>query len=227
MQFLETINTISKFTETAVVSPNKTYFTDSSMQFFGCVDSSTPGDSEVGFYENISNFMRVLSLFDNPEITKDGETLKIQDDSANAKFVTSDIRLIRNMQTTDIQKVIEQTTSVEPTLQCKITKDVIQRIRTANAAILNSKVVVHSRNGSVEFIVKDVDVLMSSSNSYRFKIDGVSTKDCSVVLDAGFFGKMGSEFDLKLVFSNKASTFRAILANDTTTIVIPTAHTAV
>lgn len=227
MNFLESLNVIGRFTETAIVKNGKTYFTDSANSFFGVVDSETPNQKEVGFYDNISNFQRVISLFEEPEITLENETLKIKDATGDAKFVTSDIRLIQNLQTIDIERAVTQTLSANSTLNATITKDIINRIKTASAAIANSKVVIHSRNGEIEFIVKDVDVLMSSSNSYKFKIEGESTKDCSVVVDASFFGKLGNEFNLSLVFSEKASTFRAILQSDEATIVIPTAHTAV
>ena len=227
MNFLESLNVIGRFTETAIVKNGKTYFTDSANSFFGVVDSETPNQEEVGFYDNISNFQRVISLFEEPEITLENETLKIKDATGDAKFVTSDIRLIQNLQTIDIERAVTQTLSANSTLNATITKDIINRIKTASAAIANSKVVIHSRNGEIEFIVKDVDVLMSSSNSYKFKIEGESTKDCSVVVDASFFGKLGNEFNLSLVFSEKASTFRAILQSDEATIVIPTAHTAV
>ena len=227
MNFLESLNVIGRFTETAIVKNGKTYFTDSANSFFGCVDSETPSEKEVGFYENISNFQRVISLFEEPEITLENETLKIKHATGDAKFVTSDIRLIQNLQTIDIERAVTQTLSANSTLNATITKDTINRIKTASAAIANSKVVIHSRNGEIEFIVKDVDVLMSSSNSYKFKIQGESSKDCSVVVDASFFGKLGNEFNLSLVFSEKASTFRAILQSEEATIVIPTAHTAV
>lgn len=227
MQFLPAVQTIGRFTETAIITPGTTYFTDSAVSFFGAVKSETPDNKEVGFYENISNFQRVISLFEDPEIELHGETLKIEDATGNANFVTSDVRLIRNMQTIDAERAVNQTIAVEPTLTAKISRDIIQRIKTASSAIVNSKVVIHSRNGEIEFIVKDVDMLMSSSNQYKFKIEGTSTKDCSVVLDSSFFSKLGSEFDLSLVFSEKASTFRAILKNEEATIVIPTAHTAV
>lgn len=227
MDFLKSLEVIGRFTETAIVTPNKTYFTDQSMNFFACAETQTPDNKEIGFYENISNFQRVLSLFNEPEIGLEGETLKIKDSTGNASFVTSDTRLIRNLQTADVQKAVEQTISVQPTLTAKITKDIINRIKTASAAIANSKVVIHARGNDIQFIVKDVDVLMSSSNSYKFKIEGESTKDCSVVVDASFFGKLGNEFDLSLVFSEKASTFRAILKSEEVTVVIPTAHTAV
>lgn len=227
MEFLKALEIVGRFTDTAIMTPEKTYFTDNSSSFFGCVPSETPNSQEIGFYENISNFQRVISLFESPEISITGETIKVKDTTGDAKFVTSDVRLIRNLQSMDVQRAVEQTIAVEPTLEAKLDKSIIQRIRTASAAITNSKVVIVSRNGEIEFVIKDVDVLMSTSNTYKFKVQGTSTKDCSVVLDAGFFAKMGGEFDLKLVFSTKASTFRAILQNEEATIVIPTAHTAV
>lgn len=227
MEFLKALEIVGRFTDTAIMTPGKTYFTDNSSSFFGCVPSETPNSQEIGFYENISNFQRVISLFESPEISITGETIKVKDATGDAKFVTSDVRLIRNLQSMDVQRAVEQTTAVEPTLEAKLDKSIIQRIRTASAAITNSKLVIVSRNGEIEFVIKDVDVLMSTSNTYKFKVQGTSTKDCSVVLDAGFFAKMGGEFDLKLVFSTKASTFRAILQNEEATIVIPTAHTAV
>lgn len=227
MQFLDSVRVIGRFTETAIVTPDETYFTDSGLSFFGRVKSQTPNNQEIGFYENISNFERVISLFNDPEVTLNDDTLKIRDETGNASFVTSDVRLIRNLQTTDAKRAVEQTIAVEPTLKANIGKDIISRIRTASSAIPNSKVVIYSRDGNIEFIVKDVDILMSTSNQYRFKIEGTSTKDCGVVLDASFFAKLGGDFELSLVFSEKASTFRAILQNEEVTIVIPTAHTAV
>lgn len=231
MNFLETIGIVGRFTETAIFEPNNTYFTDAGMSFFGQAKSQTPNDAAIGIYENISNLLRVTSLFENPEVELDRETLKIHENSENhsgsAKFVTSDIQLIRNMQKMDIQKVIEQTVSVEPTMRVSVDKSIISRIRSASAAIPNSKVVIYSRNGEIEFIIKDVDGLMTTSNTYRFKVQGTSTKDCGVTLDSSFFNKMPGNFELSLAFSEKASTFRAILKDENLTVVIPTAHTAV
>lgn len=227
MNFLDSLSVIGRFTETAIVKPSKTYFTDSNLSFFGSVDSETPDNRDIGFYDNISNFQRVISLFEDPEISLDQETLKIKDSTGNASFVTSDIRLIQNLQNADIELAVKQTLDTPSSISVRITKDIINRIKTASAAIANSKVVIHTRGDDIYFIVKDVDVLMSSSNSYKFKVEGGSAKDCSVVLDASFFGKMGGEFDLSLVFSQKASTFRAILKSEEVTVVIPTAHTAV
>lgn len=231
MNFLDAVQTVNRFTETAIFEPNETFFTDPAMGFFARVKSETPSNQTIGLYENISNLLRVTSLFEQPEIRVDENILRILETSENhegsASFVTSDVRLIRNLQTVDIKRAVAQTLEVEPTLKAKIDRKIISRIKTATNAIPNSKVIVNARGDYIEFIIKDVDVLMSSSNSYRFKIEGTSSKDCSVVLDAGFFSKMPGEFDLSLVFSNKASTFRAILQDPELVVVIPTAHTAV
>ena len=226
MEFLKTLDVISRFTDTAIITSGKTYFTDASSSFFGCVESSTPDNAEVGFYENIPNFQRVVSLFESPEISLQDSVLVINDTVGDAKFVTSDVRLIRNLQTMDAEKAVTQTISVEPTLKVQVTKDIIQRIRTAASAIPNSKVVIQAKGDDIRFVVKDVDVLMSTPNTYKFKVEGVSSKDCSVVVDAGFFVKMQGEFELSLAFSAKSSTFRAVLKNDEVVVVIPTAHTA-
>lgn len=231
MNFLETVNTVSKFTDTAIIAPVETYFTDSSQSFFARVMSETPQNSEIGFYDNISNFLRVVGLFSEPQIEINQDVLHIsensEDHTGSANFVSSDTRLIRNTITTDIPQIIERTLSVEPTLTVKVTKPLVQRIKSATSAIANSKLIIHSRDGKIEFVIKDVDVLMSSSNTYKFEVEGASTKDCTVALDAGFFNKMASEFDLKLVFSPKASTFRAILQEPELTVVIPTAHSTI
>lgn len=231
MNFLETVGLVGRFAETAIFEDGETFFTDPAMSFFAKVKSETPNKAEIGIYENISNFLRVSSLFETPEIELEGEVIKIHETSENhtgsAKFVTSDIRLIRNLQTMDIRRAVEQTIQVEPTLRVEVDRTIISRIKSAVSAIPNSKVVIHSRNGEIEFIVKDVDVLMSTSNAYRFKVQGTSTKDCSVTLDAGFFSKMPGSFELSLAFSEKASTFRAILKDENLVVVIPTAHTAV
>ena len=63
MNFLESLNVIGRFTETAIVKDGKTYFTDASKTFFGMVESETPNQKDVVFYDNISNFQRVISLF--------------------------------------------------------------------------------------------------------------------------------------------------------------------
>lgn len=232
MKFLEAVNLTSKFTETAIFEAEQSYFTNTEMSFFGRISSETPSDKSIGLYENISNFLRVASLFEEPDITINNETLLINETASSdltgsANFVTSDIRLIRNLVTADIKSIIEQTLTPEPTMTARIDKNIIHKIKVASSAIPNSKVIVFSKDGNIEFIIKDVDVLMSSSNSYRFKIEGQSTKDCSVVLDASFFAKMPDEFDFSLVFSNKSSTFRAVLKDDDIVVVIPTSHTSV
>lgn len=231
MNFLDSVNLISRFTDTAVVSPGVTYFSDSGTSFFAKINTETPSSQDIGFYENISNFLRVVGLFNNPEITMENEMIHIsensEDHTGSAKFITSNISLIRNMQSTDFARAIEKTLEAGTTLNVHIDKSMIQRIKNSSSAIPNSKVIVCSRDGKIEFIVKDVDVLMSDSNAYRFKIPGVSTKDCAVAIDSSFFARMPGEFDLSLAFSNQASTFRAILKDDDITVVIPTAHTAV
>lgn len=230
MNFLDSVALVGRFAETAIFEPNETFFTDPALTFFAKVKSQTPNNAEIGVYENISNLLRVASLFENPEIELDGEILKIKEQDgglhSSAKFVTSDTRLIRNLQTMDIKKAVEQTIQATPTMIVEVDRSIIARIKSSVAAIPNSKVIIHSRNGVIEFIVKDVDVLMSTSNSYRFKVEGESYKDCTITLDASFFSKMPGAFELSLAFSEKASTFRAILKDENLVVVIPTAHTA-
>lgn len=229
MNFLESAEIVGRFTDTAIFNNGKTFFTDNAMSFFAAVDSQIPSENEIGVYENISNLLRVASLFDAPEIEMQNEAIFIKETAdgrtGKAKFVTSDVRLIRNLQTVDIEKTVQQTTSVEPTMRLQIDRSIISRIKTGLSAIPNSKLVIKSVNGEIEFIIKDIDVLMSTSNMYKFGVNGESTKDCCITLDANFLTKMPGAHELKLAFSEKASTFRAILEDENLTVVIPTAHT--
>lgn len=227
MDFSLGLKILNLFTNTALVQKSETYFTDSALSFFGKLKFDSISDEDVGFYENISDFQRILSLFENPTIEKTENVLNLSEDGISAKFVTSDVRLISQQQNPEqIKTAIEKTLEVQTAIQFEISETTFAQIKKALSAIPNARIVIKTDENLVKLIVKPTDVFQSVTNSVTLKIPAVVNRPCSIEMQADNFVKMPSKsFNVDLKFSEKSALFRCVLQDANCTLVIPTAHT--
>lgn len=229
MDLLNAISIISRFTNTAVVSPGTTYFSDSSLSFFGAIKTDVP--AEVGFYDELSNFQRMLTIFEEPSIDVEGSKIKIESSDATAYFLTSDVSLIRR---TDFNLAEQLQRSIEAPSVVEIEFDelMVERIKQATQTIDNSKVILISTENQIKVQIKDIDILASDSNSIVINVPNARhsdpEKEFQIIVQPTAFSKMPKGgFRMKIAYSARMNTYRAICkttveTEDDLIVVIPT-----
>lgn len=229
MDLLKAISIISRFTNTAIISPNRTFFSDNSLAFFGSIKTNTP--AEVGFYDELANFQRMLSIFEDPAITVEGAKIKIESDEATAYFLTSDTSLIRRTDF-DLEAQLSRTLEAPKLVEINFSEDLVDRIKQATNTIDNSKVILVSTEGSIKVQVKDVDMLASDSNSIVINVPQSShsepDKEFQIVVEPTIFGKMPKGgFKAGVAYSSRMNTYRVVCSasvetEDDLVVVVPT-----
>lgn len=223
MNLKDAIGTISKFTNTAIISPEDTYFGGMGQSFFGLVKVHDPKlTKEIGLYDEINNLGRMLVLFEDPEIEIEGNNLKIFEKDTEAYFITSDISLIRKDEFDNAEQ-LERTLSVPKCFHAPVSDELIQRLSKAAGSIDNASLIITANDGAVHLTLKDIDILSSNSNSLKIDITEISTvqKDFNVELDAGIANRLPKGgFELELVYSERVGTYRAIFKQEEVTVVV-------
>lgn len=232
MDLLKAISIISRFTNTAIISPNQTFFSDNSLAFFGSIKTNTP--AEVGFYDELANFQRMLSIFEDPTITVEGDKgakIKIESDEATAYFLTSDTSLIRRTDF-DLEAQLSRTLEAPKLVEINFSEDLVDRIKQATNTIDNSKVILISTEGSIKVQVKDVDMLASDSNSIVINVPQSAhtnpDKEFQIVVEPTIFGKMPKGgFKAGVAYSSRMNTYRVVCVSSVETeedlvVIVPT-----
>lgn len=229
MDLLSAISIISRFTNTAIISPNQTFFSDNSLAFFGSIKTNAP--AEVGFYDELANFQRMLSIFEDPTIEIEGSKIKIESDEATAYFLTSDTSLIRRTDF-DLEAQLNRTMEAPKLVEIQFDETLVDRIKQATNTIENSKVILISTEGRIKVQVKDVDMLASDSNSIVINVPNSAhsepDKEFQIVVEPTIFGKMPKGgFKAGVAYSSRMNTYRVVCAANVETendlvVVVPT-----
>ena len=217
MLLIDAIGTISKFINTAVISPRETYFGDMSQAYFGMIKLTDPAlTTEIGLYDEINNLSRMLSLFEDPEIQIEGSKLKIQEDDTEAYFITSDISLIRKGDF-DQSEQLKRTLEAPKCLTVNFTDSLINRLSKAAGSIDNAALIIASQGGKVTLSLKDIDILSSDSNSFTIDITEIAdaNREFQVKLDPSVVNRMPKGgFELELTFSERVGSYRAVFKQE-------------
>lgn len=221
---LNYFQTLTKFTDTVVMSPQQTFFSDGSGSFFGLLETPEVPE-EFGLYKDLANLNRVLSIFDNPNITLADGFLKITHDQSaqNAKFMTSDLSLIQRGEF-DLAGQIERTQQLPKVLKAVIETNMVNKIKTAAGIIEGSKILLKSLSGNFTIIVKDTDFLSSDSDSISFPLDPAEQdKDFQIEMDPQILMMMPKgDILLEVYYNEKFGAYRAVLSQEGLKVVVPT-----
>lgn len=227
MNLINAIQTIGRFTNTAVISPETTFFSDNTYTVFGVITVDGDVSETFGLYDNIASLQRILSLFEDPKISIVDSKLEISDEDSNstAYFLTSDTSLI-NRKDFDFKTQLERTLEAPQAISIDFTDDLTSKIRLAAGTIDLSRIVLTSKDNKVTITVKDTDMLSSDSNSFNIDITSKSNdieKEFAIVMDPTIFSKMPKgDFTLDLFFSSRTGTYRAVFKAGELIVVTPT-----
>lgn len=227
MNLQDTIDTIGRFVNTAIISPNKTYFGDMSDICFGALETEVPG--EFGLYQEITNLQRLLSLFEEPSIQLDGPRLLIEGEDSKATFLTSDLGLIKKAGF-NIPDQLEKTLASPKVLTVIFDETLVQRVQKAVNTIDNSKLIIDVDGDKVYLVIKDTDVLSSDSNSMTLDVTLKASeidKDFTIEVNPQVVTRMPKGgFKMQIGYSSRMDEYRLILQQDQLTIVAPTSGVA-
>lgn len=218
MDLINAAQIINRFTDSAVISPEVTYFADTSATFIGSL--KTEVSSSVAFYQAIPGFLKILSMFENPDLDIQGTKIKIEEGDSKAYFLSSDASLVRH--TIDPKVHLEKSLDSNLVFAIEMEESLIRRIKNANSCIHNSSLVIKSLDSKVYFIIKDIDVLSSESHSLTIevtdKMEMVGT-DFEIGLDASIVSRMPGNFRLEVRQSPRTGSFRTIFQREGLTVV--------
>lgn len=224
MNILPAISILSRFTNSAVISPGDTYFGDSGTLFGRLTAVNTP--AEFGLSEEIANFQRMLTLFgDDPKIELESYKLKLtssEDTTITGNFLTSDISLIKR-DDFNFEDQFKKTVGAPKVLEVTLSEELVHKIKVASGIIDNSRIVLHVEDSSspsqtLTLTIKDTDYLASDSHSASFTIKGddleTCIKDFKITADPSIFSKMPkcSSMKLSVVYSERVGSFRILLS---------------
>lgn len=225
MNLAQSIQIIGRFTDTAILSPEISYFTDESKTFIGSL--KTDISSQVGFYKEIPNFSRILNLFESPEINIEGTKIKIEEEDSVAYFLSSDTSIIRANSDLNAEEEVNKTLAASPILSIEFDEILIQKLKSASASIDNSRLLIEAKDGKISLIIKDIDVLASDSHSFKIDVSvkstgSLETLDFVTALDSSITSRMPKgSFVLDVAYSTRVGTYRAVVKQGDLVIVMP------
>ena len=147
-----------------------------------------------GIYD-LSEFLSVLNLVDNPSIEFNENNCSVRDGSglSSVRYFYSDPEML----TAPKKDIVMPSTDV----QFLLTNDTLSKIKRAAAALGHDEINIRPSNGAIEIAV--VDSADSTSNSFSITVDGTYPEgaDFNFVMGVGNLKLIGEDYEVSV--SNK------------------------
>lgn len=147
-----------------------------------------------GIYD-LSEFLSVLNLVDNPSIEFGENNCSVRDGSglSSVRYFYSDPEML----TAPKKDIVMPSTDV----QFLLTNDTLSKIKRAAAALGHDEINIRPSNGAIEIAV--VDSADSTSNSFSITVDGTYPEgaDFNFVMGVGNLKLIGEDYEVSV--SNK------------------------
>ena len=225
MNLIQALQIIGKLTDSVILTPEASYFTDDAHTFFAEIKCQVP--SKVGFYKEIANFNKMAALFVEPNININGHSITLTEGSDSAQFVGSDVSIIEASMTTEQMKgEVLKTLGAPSVCAIEIDEHLLNRIKSASSIIENSSLILNAEvGGDIRACIKDTDILSAESHSVNLKLEGETTKDFNIEIDASIFSKLPKgDIKLEIKYSERTGNHRVMILHDWITAVIASAN---
>ena len=215
--FLNTLSKINNYSDKAVLKYPTTTLASPSLDVIINIDAKALGCEEfevTGVYE-LSKLINMLSLFENPQIIRNSNTLEVQTTTESAVFTLCELELLKNYDQSP--EIINSLERFEVVSDFDLTKDVLSNFKKASSILseLNA-LIVRGKNSNTTLNIGFHNRFNSSSNTYKKEFLGTSTKDFDLKLGIENIQKLPQEdYKVKVYYNEEKNAHRIVfIANN-------------
>jgi hypothetical protein len=215
---LQVLNSITKITNSAIISYPVTTITNSKRDVLCNIDFSKideEGWQEFGIMD-LSSFLNAISILDDPTIEQDGIFIKAHDTNSNIEFVTSYPSTLEDF--TANPDIIESTSKAPSILEVPIDADLFTKIKKGASVFKNLlDLFVISEGDKVYLKTGNKETYTSASNSYTHYLEpNLNTgKDFQLVFPIeNFLNLPQMDFTMKVKYNETRDEYRLMFENE-------------
>ena len=205
---------ILKYPVTVLNSPAQDVFINVSAESLGC-QSFEP----MGVYE-LSKLLKVFGLFENPEVTREANLLKLQTTTESAELALSDLELLKEYDSS--KELIDRLDAFPSVSEFTLTTEALKTLKSAGSILSELNALrISGKSGNTTVDLYFHNRFNSTQNSYKREFLGTSTQDFELKLGIENIQKLPiTEYQVKVKFNAEKNAYRVIFVSEFFTVLI-------
>lgn len=209
-QFLDTLSRLNgysdkvilKYPKTVLCSPAQDVIVTLNSQDLGCEQFENTGIYELG------KFISMMNLFENPQIERIDDTIKIQSTTESAVFTLCNLELLKNYDQS--AGIVDGLDKFEIAAEFDLTKEALQHFKKASSILSELNALkITGKNGNTDVNIGFHNRFNSSSNTYKREFLGTSNRDFEINLGVENVNKLPLEdYKVKVFYSQERDAYR-------------------
>jgi len=204
------LNELTSISTTAIISYPKTGIQDIDRSILAFIDLSALGETEFEEFGlmNVNEFLSLISLIENPEITIENRIATIKGDGVESKYYTTDIDIIKEAYGTN-PAIIDNINKAFEAANFELTKEMLDKIKKTSGFLRVNDLVISKGNSDDEIILNITDDSKSDSNSFKNSVIGtINDEELRLVIDMNNIKKIPSgDYVIKIAKNEKTGSY--------------------
>lgn len=202
------LSDLSTISTTAIISHPITGIQDIDRSIVAFINLEELGEEKFEQFGlmNISEFLNVISLVDNADITMDNKIATIKNNATTTKYYTTDISIIEDAYGT-IVAILDNINNAFEAASFDISSEMLDKLKKTTNILKLSDLVIKPENGGLELTL--TDSLTSDSNSSKSIVMGeCNDETMSIVIDMNNIKKIPSgSYNVKVAKNPKSGSY--------------------
>lgn len=178
-------------------------------------------DEPMGLYE-LSKFNSILSLFDDAEVNRDGQTLKIKSKNSSAIFTLADINIMDSYNKPDslVQKLFEFPSVSEFVLN---TSDLASFKKASSIFSDLNSITVRGQDGNTQVCLNMTGRFETSSNNFNKEYLNTSSKEFLINIPTESFNKLpifDEDYKVQVKYNENKNAYRIVFSTSKVAILV-------
>lgn len=177
------LNDLSTISTTAIISHPITGIQDIDRSIVAFINLEELGEDKFEDFGlmNINEFLSVVSLVDNADISMTNKIATIKNSSTTSKYYTTDISIIEEAYGTKVA-ILDNINNAFEAATFEITAEMLDKLKKTMSVLKLSDLVIKPEDGGLSLTI--TDTLTSDSNASKTIIMGdCNDEDMSIVID--------------------------------------------
>ena len=220
--YLNALSKVNGFSDKVILKYPKTILNSASNDVCVLINADTLGCEafeDTGIYE-LSKFINMLGIFENAEVRRDGNLLKIHSLTESAAFTLCDLDLLasHNLQ----PEIISNLDKFPSVAEFELKSADLQTIKKASSILSELNALeIKGTNNNTEVALSFHNRFNSSQNEFKKDYLGTATSEFSLKLGIENIQKLPvTDYEVKVKFNADKNAYRVIFVNPSYTILV-------
>lgn len=223
-EFLKALKDVSSVTDKVILKYPKTVLKSEDGSLLALIDVTRLNCEEfpdTGIYE-LSKFNALLSMFDEPQVTREDNNLKIENRLNTAIFTLADLSILSDF---DVSSTIFDRLDEFPSVaEFKLEKIQIQNLLKAASifGITNvNSITLKSQDSNIDMFLSSSGRFENNTNTFKVNYPRCSEKDFNLKISTENFARIPlKDYNVKIKYNADKDAYRILLQGDEFKIII-------